>query len=58
MIPSPKPLLDPNARWFDPTTGKPTREFYLYLKSIDTAVRALAPLVNDLEIRVTELELP
>lgn len=37
----PKLLLPPEQPWFDPKTGAPTKEFALYLLSLDAAVRTL-----------------
>lgn len=46
MIQKPRPLPDPNARWFDPATGRPTVIVYEYLRSLDATVRALADAQN------------
>jgi hypothetical protein len=36
-----KPLLDQDARWVDPDTGRPTPEEYEYTKKLDTIIRRL-----------------
>lgn len=34
-------ILDPNAVWIDPRSGRPSREYYQYLRAVDARVRAL-----------------
>ena len=54
-IRKPENLPQPTARWIEPD-GKPTREFYLYLRDLDTRIRELIDAVNDHETRITTLE--
>lgn len=58
MIRGPQKLPDPNVRWIDPATGRPTREFYQYMKEVDAVLRALIVTADDLETRVVALENP
>lgn len=44
-IDSPPPLLDVNAQWFL-TDGRPTPEFYQYMRAVDRVVRATVSVVN------------
>lgn len=55
MIDKPRKLPEPTARWIDPD-GKPSREFYQYLRDLDGKVRDLIDVSNDHETRITVLE--
>jgi len=47
----PQRLLDPQmVRWSEPTTGKPTTEFYTYMRELDTAVRRLLAITNPVTV--------
>lgn len=46
MIEQPQRLPDPNTQWIDPNTGKPTREYYQYLRDIDDRLRKIIALLN------------
>lgn len=37
----PQKLPAPTIPWFEPSTGKPTKEFYQYMRDVDTATRLL-----------------
>lgn len=41
MIKYPRALPDPNAQWFDPKSGRLTKEAYDYWRDMDAAVRKL-----------------
>lgn len=41
MIKVPRALPDPNAQWFDPKTGRLTKDAYDYWRDMDAAVRKL-----------------
>ncbi|WMT88278.1 hypothetical protein NO932_06615 [Pelagibacterium sp. 26DY04] len=58
MIRSPRPLPDPNIAIIDLRTGRLTREWYQYIREIDTAVRALIDSEADHETRISDLETP
>lgn len=65
MIRTPQRLPDPNTAWVDIRTGRPTREFYQYMRELDQAVRELteksnsdAIVLEDFELRITDLETP
>lgn len=51
-------LLNPNAAWFDPETGRPNREFFQYLQSLDKQVRDIVATQDDHETRIDALENP
>lgn len=38
---APSPLPIPQSPYFDPKTGLPSKEFALYMQTLDAAVRAL-----------------
>lgn len=42
----PRQLPLPNLPWVDPTTGRPTTEFALYMKEVDAVIRATLVLLN------------
>lgn len=44
-IDSPPPLLDVNAKWFQPD-GRPTLEYYQYIRALDIVARATVSVVN------------
>lgn len=44
-IDSPPPLLDVNAKWFQPD-GRPTLEYYQYMRALDIVARATVSVVN------------
>ncbi|TPM37050.1 hypothetical protein [Mesorhizobium sp. B2-3-2] len=44
-IDSPPPLLDVNAKWFL-ADGRPTPEFYQYMRALDLVARATVRVVN------------
>jgi hypothetical protein len=44
-IDSPPPLLDVNAKWFQ-QDGRPTPEFYQYMRALDIVARATVSVVN------------
>lgn len=65
MIKAPQRLPDPTAAWVDIKTGRPTREFYQYMRELDQAARELitksnadAIVLEDFELRITDLETP
>lgn len=39
-VPDPKPIPDPSTSWFD-ENGKPTTVAYIYMKSLDVALRGI-----------------
>ena len=43
-------LPDPNAAWFEPRTGKPTRLFYTYMREVDDSLRRLVAMTNPLAV--------
>lgn len=55
MINKPQKLPEPTARWSE-ADGKPTREFYQYMRDLDARLRELIDAVNDHETRITTLE--
>lgn len=55
MIEKPQKLPEPTARWVD-QNGRPTKEFFQYLRDIDGKVRELIDVSNDHETRITVLE--
>lgn len=64
MINNPQRLPDPQSAWARPD-GRPTDAFYQYMRELDQAVRALitksnadAIVLEDFEIRITDLETP
>lgn len=46
MIRVPQRLPDPNAAWFDIRTGRPTREFFQYMRETDQAMRELIAMTT------------
>ncbi|WP_050596702.1 hypothetical protein [Mesorhizobium ciceri] len=44
-VDSPPPLLDVNAKWFQ-QDGRPTPEFYQYMRALDLVARATVTVVN------------
>lgn len=45
MIDAPPVLLDVNSKWFQPD-GRPTPDFYQYMRAVDLVVRATVTVVN------------
>ncbi len=55
MTDKPRKLPEPTARWFE-QDGRPTKEFYQYLRDVDQKLRELIDVSNDHEDRLTALE--
>ena len=53
----PRPLPKHDARWVN-QTGMPATEFEKYMRDQDQVVRLLVAKIEDLEIRVNDLENP
>lgn len=58
MIKAPQRLPDPTAAWVDIKTGRPTREFYQYMREMDQALRGLLTTSNAMTEPVAFADLP
>ena len=51
---NPNPLIDPNFKWITPE-GKPTTEFYQYVRGLDRTTRTVVGVVNTPDTTPTDL---
>lgn len=61
----PQPLLKYDAAWTEPRSGRPSREFYKYVRDLDLVLRSVialaeaqADMIASLETRIDDLENP
>ena len=49
-IRAPQRLLPPEIRWFEPASGRPTTEFYTYMREMDAALRKLLAVTSPVTV--------